>query len=191
MRQRLFALALTAIVTAYAGMAQAAPLDLTGFSALILNGSPSSVVESGGTVSFTENADDVALYFYNDLFNLPANAAILSFDYTFALGEFDSLDYLQFNVNGAEQKRFDVNGSGHFDIDMTQFIVGGAITEISIDWALIWGGDEFSGTTASVSNINLATSVVNGGGGTPVPEPGTLLLMGIGLAGLAGWRRKQ
>ena len=34
-------------------------------------------------------------------------------------------------------------------------------------------------------------SYVNGGGSTPVPEPGTMMLLGSGLVGLAGWGRKK
>jgi len=160
-----------------AAQAHSAPLDLSGFS--VMENVAGSVTQSGGTISFTENSTDAALYFYNDFFVVPNNATALSFDYSFALGEFDAGDYLQSNIDYVETWYTDLPGSGHVEFDMTAF----QGQTIALDWALIWGGDDSAGSIGSISNIDLAVS--------PVPEPATLLLIGSGLAGLVGLQRKK
>jgi hypothetical protein len=39
--------------------------------------------------------------------------------------------------------------------------------------------------------LHSASLTVDGEAGTPVPEPGTMMLLGSGLVGLAGWGRKK
>ncbi|MCK9293738.1 MAG: PEP-CTERM sorting domain-containing protein [Desulfobulbaceae bacterium] len=165
--------------------ALAIPMDLGGFA--VIESVADRVKENGGTVTFKENAVDAALYFYNDTFFLPADATILSFDYSFTLGEFDEADYLQFNVNYGEAWFVDANGADHVEIDITPY----QGQDISLDWALIWGGDSYAGTTATISNIDLASQDNSSGNNAPVPEPATFLLFGTGFAGIAWTRLKR
>jgi hypothetical protein len=42
-----------------------------------------------------------------------------------------------------------------------------------------------------IKNIGKISHIGELGGGVPVPEPGTMMLLGSGLVGLAGWGRKK
>jgi hypothetical protein len=62
------------------------------------------------------------------------------------------------------------------------------LNDISLDWGVLDLGD--SGGLPNVLNIG-AFSHWGEAGGTPVPEPSTILLLGLGLAGIAGIGRKR
>lgn len=168
------------IATNISGNAQATALDLSGFAPF--ESITGSVTESVGTITFSENPIDGALYYFNDNFAVPANATFLSFDYDFQPGTDDTDDYLLFNINYVEQWQTTSVGAGHFVFDMTPYTG----QTISLDWGLIEGGDNLLGASGTIFNIDLASTPFN-----PVPEPQTLLLVGTGLAGLVGLRRKK
>ncbi len=166
--RKIVILALFLFAAFSARFASADPIDLSTFTA------DPGVSESGGVISFTVN-DLAANYFYNDSFFVGPTATNLSFDYSLTLGP-ESNDFLVFDLNFNQTVLTDVSANGHFSIDLSAY----QGTLVSIDWGLIWGGNDDTGTTAIVSNVDLAT----------VPEPSSLLLLGCGIAGLIGLRKK-
>ncbi len=59
--------------------------------------------------------------------------------------------------------------------------------ETSGNWTIDWTAGN-SGKSPDLSHISFWTAE---GNTNPVPEPGTLALVGLGLAGIAGYRRKR
>jgi len=77
-------------------------------------------------------------------------------------------------------------GDPSFSLDETG-IWGGTHNVLMIDLAFLGYGQEFyAHFTEGCGNDDLM-----GHGTTPVPEPGTMILLGSGLVGLAGWGRKK
>jgi len=174
MRKTLGAFLLCTSLLFCSSAVMAVPLDLSGFTA------EPGVIESGGTVTFEEDFSNIAWFFENNDFLVPGDATILSFNYDFSFGDDNYDDYLTFEVDFSTKLDVvaDITG-GYFEYDLTA-LQG---SRIDLAWGLIWGGDEFAGTTASIYNIDLAAA--------PVPEPATIILLGGGLLGLLGIGRKK
>jgi len=63
--------------------------------------------------------------------------------------------------------------------------------QASLDWAVL-NLDESFGTGYTIENIGKLSHVVEfDNGATPVPEPGTIVLLGAGILGLAVFGRKR
>jgi len=164
------------------GTAFATPLNLWGF------GTDPGVTVSGSTVTFTEDIKYSAIFFYNDSFLVDPNATFLSFNYSLNLGP-DNVD----NLDGIIDTDLNVPG---FDLFFTigsttdpaqpySFNISGYRGQtISLAFGLV-SNDDVAGSVATISNLDLATSTA------PIPEPGTLLLLGSGLACLLGVGRKK
>lgn len=180
MKNRIAGLFLCLVFLLWVGVASADPLDLSTFTEY----DEPYVIEIGGIVNFTEDIDYATLYYADDYFQVPGNALELSFDYDLVLGADDYDDYLTFEVDFNPVAYFDFSdASGHFIFDLSTY----QGQEISLAWGLIWGGDEYVGTAANISNIDIATAA----GTNPVPEPATMLLLGSGLVGLVGMGRRK
>lgn len=160
----------------------AAPIDLTGFTPEIPD-----VVETAGTVTFTETMDYASIFFYNDSFVVGDNATILSFNYDLLLGADDYDDYLLFEIDNYASVynffEFDPTGPtpAYFEYDISA--LRGEM--IYLSWSL-QSEDFEANTVAHVYNIDLTTQET-----PPVPEPSTFILFGIGILGLARIGRKK
>lgn len=91
---------------------------------------------------------------------------------TYALDLADSPDYFLIKTN---------NGS------ITHFLFE---NQASLDWAVL-NLDESFGTDYTIKNIGRLSHVVEFDNATPVPEPGTIVLLGAGFIGLAALGRKR
>jgi len=155
--------------------AWALPLDLSNF------GADSGVTESGGVVSFEEQENYSAIYFYDDYFNVPSNAVNLTYNYSLNLGDQND-DWLVAVINFTDYvMEIGNTDSGTWTIDLSSY----QGQTISLAFGME-SNDQIFGSAATISNLDLTTT-----GTTAVPEPPLLLLFGSGLAGLFGIMRKR
>ena len=178
------------------------PVDLNDFLP-----DPSTAVTisaDGSTATMVEDqiTDYPDVYLSNDPyfgglgFMLPADATSLSFtldftkdsadDSTFLATLFDA-DFGPFSGFVADAY-FDSSVAGE---EVVWDLVG---LDTSITYALEFqlnSWDYLFSSTATISNLAFEVPDQDTGGPAPVPEPGTFLLLGAGLAGLTIFRRKQ
>ena len=164
----IFALCLSLLLGA--GTASSAPLDLSKFTA------DPGVSVMGNTITFTEDINYSAIYFYNDTFLVDPFAATLSFNYSLNLGTHDD-DYLVAVINFTNYFfELGVSQTGFFQYDFS------ALSGQTISLAFgLESNDWLAGSSATISNLDMAV----------IPVPGTLILLASGLAGLLGIGRKR
>jgi hypothetical protein len=177
MEKKILILAM-ALLLGWVVSASALPLDLGTFTAY-----PGATL-SGSQVLFAESLDYASIYFFNDNFLVPIDANILSFNYDFGLGADDVGDYFTFDQDFVSHLFVNTDVlNGYFSVDLSPF----RGTIISLAWGLIWGDDDFAGSTAKLYNLDLARADST----APVPEPSTIMLFGTGIIGLLRYIRKK
>lgn len=171
--KRLFCSSIFWVLMVVSTTASGASIDLTSFTF------DPGVVRNKNSATFSEDFDYSAIYLFNDDFIVRQDAAVFSFNYDFQLGQYDFGDYFTFEVNFDPVLEINADvAEGYFEFDLSPY----AGHSISLAWGLLWDGDDDAGTVASIYNVDFSS---------PVPEPGSILLLGVGLISAATLSRKR
>jgi hypothetical protein len=165
---------------------QAIPVDLSNW---IADG-PVVISNGGYTATFTEDPD-ISPVTLRTLLSIPTGAVSFSFDYELIVAA-DNDDYIDFYFEDLTIYQFTDGGyfsttetttlSGSHSVNLSSYIN----TNVNIIFGLDWDWDDWGfDSTLTINNVDMATTT------SPIPEPGTLMLLGLGLAGLAGLGRRN
>ncbi|TSA05867.1 MAG: PEP-CTERM sorting domain-containing protein [Deltaproteobacteria bacterium] len=163
---------------------QAVAIDLNTFTA-----DPDTAVTiaaDGSSATMFEDANYSSIWLYNDSIFIPADATALSFDYDFLLeaNNSDELNAYLYDsgFNHLTDAWISATGIGTIMWDLTGASFLGSNVGLEFDLNsldLLWD------SSVTISNVRLESA------STPIPEPCTMVLLGSGLAGLAGLARKR
>jgi len=188
MKKTLISLGAIVLVTGWVSVASALTLtDTTWFNAIGSNPTEDLTGYGWGAVNKLDGRGDYVSWNHNFTFDPPAGdllSASLTLwfrddtfgDWNWRTWSFDSEYGVVFAESGYLWAGEIDTGSQMYNLDLA-FLSDGifGVTVASL------GGDFYLGKSELTIDYNPA----------PVPEPGTMLLMGLGLAGLAGYSRKR
>lgn len=195
---------------------QATDLFPGGSGIAATDGNSFALVSNGAGDVDTDFVEDFGSL-TSDTFTVDANGGTLSFDYQFLTGEFTGLDAFAFDwfeiwllptVGAGTLLATDDVSNTNFSLLADVYSTPAGVTFdqaqslVSFSTAIAAGSyqlqfsvfDEFDGAFDSalfVDNVSLVNNPTTGPGPDPVPEPGTLVLLGAaGIAALARRRRR-
>ncbi len=165
----------------------AVPVDLSGWTAT----DTVTISEDGYSAIFIEDQlfGPVSL---STTLDIPADAVSFSFDYELVVAAGYNEDYFDFYLDDLSSYLFTDGGyssgteiifSGTYTVELSTYIG----ENVDIKFAMNWGWNDWGlDSILTISNVDIA-----GGSTSPVPEPGTVILLSTGLAGLAGLRKRN
>jgi len=171
------------------------PIDLNDFYADF----SVTISPDGTSALMAEDPSLSAVYLANDPFfgdpgiAVPANLLSLEFYLNFFMAEDNEDTFLATLFDGdtggfIADFYLDDSWEGLVFWDLST--LDPATTLFGLEFQLnAW--DWLADSTASISGLLFRTADLNTEYPDPIPEPGTLFLLGAGLAGLAIWRRKR
>ena len=181
MRYKAFwVLAASVFVLIFSPQVYAIPIDLNSFD--IIN-STAIVTPDGSSVTIFEDPGYGPVGIEKINWSIPINAMTLSFDYELVVAS-DNEDYFDFYFNDDSGPSDFFGGlqgiySGTLTKDLTPF--DGDTLPI-VQFTLHWGWDDYlTNSYLTISNVQI----------NPVPEPATLLLVGSGILGIIGFRKRK
>jgi hypothetical protein len=156
-------------------------------------------VLSNGYVTVSDQSSDR----FNDSFNFSglSYSSIDHFDLTLSFSDTNrnlwglplELWYARPGGTPDQYTSFKLNAVGNSPSSQTFVIDSSLVPEFSQMVAAenfyFWFAED--GLLSNTFKLYSASLTVDGEAGTPVPEPGTMMLLGSGLVGLAGWGRKK